>query len=153
MHPSAGHVPLGDLAYGCVHAGCWQLPYLIQRVGNSLLHLLSLQVAEAVAKDTGLPFVTAPNKFEALAAHDAIVEMSGALNTVRGRALEAHSYRGKAHSYRAWPVLFQVVSCVPGILPGHLSQGISALQHWLEEHGCRRPVRWWLFNFSKKSQP
>jgi fumarate hydratase, class II len=35
-----------------------------------------------VAKATGLPFVTAPNKFEALAAHDAIVEMSGALNTV-----------------------------------------------------------------------
>ena len=39
-------------------------------------------VAEAVADDTGLPFVTAPNKFEALAAHDAIVEASGALNTV-----------------------------------------------------------------------
>lgn len=29
----------------------------------------------------GLPFVTAPNKFEALAAHDAMVELSGALNT------------------------------------------------------------------------
>jgi fumarate hydratase class II len=38
--------------------------------------------AEEVARMTGLPFVTAPNKFEALAAHDAIVEMSGALNTV-----------------------------------------------------------------------
>jgi fumarate hydratase class II len=35
-----------------------------------------------VAEDTGLPFVTAPNKFEALAAHDAIVEASGTLNTV-----------------------------------------------------------------------
>lgn len=42
------------------------------------------KVAATVAEDTGLPFVTAPNKFEALAAHDAIVEMSGALNTVRG---------------------------------------------------------------------
>lgn len=31
---------------------------------------------------SGLPFVTAPNKFEALAAHDALVEVSGALNTV-----------------------------------------------------------------------
>lgn len=41
------------------------------------------KVAATVAEDTGLPFVTAPNKFEALAAHDAIVEMSGALNTVR----------------------------------------------------------------------
>ena len=39
-------------------------------------------VAKAVADDLGLPFVTAPNKFEALAAHDAIVEASGALNTV-----------------------------------------------------------------------
>ena len=38
--------------------------------------------AEAVARITGLPFETAPNKFEALAAHDALVELSGALNTV-----------------------------------------------------------------------
>jgi fumarate hydratase class II len=38
--------------------------------------------AEEAAKLTGLPFVTAPNKFEALAAHDAAVEMSGALNTI-----------------------------------------------------------------------
>lgn len=37
--------------------------------------------ARHVAKITGLPFITAANKFEALAAHDAIVEMSGALNT------------------------------------------------------------------------
>ena len=36
-------------------------------------------VAEKIAKLTGLPFVTAPNKFEALAAHDAMVELSGAL--------------------------------------------------------------------------
>lgn len=39
-------------------------------------------VAKQIAADTGLPFVTAPNKFEALAAHDALVEMSGALNTL-----------------------------------------------------------------------
>ena len=38
--------------------------------------------AEELAALTGLPFVTAPNKFEALAAHDAVVEASGALNTV-----------------------------------------------------------------------
>ena len=38
--------------------------------------------AEEVAAMTGLPFVTAPNKFEALAAHDAVVELSGALNTL-----------------------------------------------------------------------
>ncbi|MEL6449945.1 MAG: class II fumarate hydratase [Pseudomonadota bacterium] len=39
-------------------------------------------VAGHMADITGLPFVTAPNKFEALAAHDAMVEMSGALKTV-----------------------------------------------------------------------
>jgi fumarate hydratase class II len=36
-------------------------------------------VAKKIADLTGLPFVTAPNKFEALAAHDAMVELSGAL--------------------------------------------------------------------------
>lgn len=36
-------------------------------------------VAKKIADLTGLPFVTAPNKFEALAAHDALVELSGAL--------------------------------------------------------------------------
>jgi fumarate hydratase, class II len=38
-----------------------------------------VKVAEYIAKFTGHPFVTAPNKFEALAAHDAIVESHGAL--------------------------------------------------------------------------
>ncbi|MBT4879138.1 MAG: class II fumarate hydratase [Alphaproteobacteria bacterium] len=38
--------------------------------------------AQKVAEITNLPFVTAENKFEALAAHDAIVEASGALNTI-----------------------------------------------------------------------
>ncbi len=40
------------------------------------------EFAAQTAAITGLPFVTAPNKFEALAAHDALVELSGALNTV-----------------------------------------------------------------------
>ncbi|MGD1882706.1 MAG: class II fumarate hydratase [Paracoccaceae bacterium] len=40
------------------------------------------EVAANMAEITGMPFVTAPNKFEALAAHDALVEMSGALKTV-----------------------------------------------------------------------
>lgn len=38
-------------------------------------------VAEKIAQLTGLPFITAPNKFESLAAHDAMVETSGALKT------------------------------------------------------------------------
>jgi fumarate hydratase, class II len=40
------------------------------------------KVAAEIASVTGLPFVTAPNKFEALAAHDAMVMFSGALKTV-----------------------------------------------------------------------
>lgn len=78
-----------------------QVAYGVQRVKDALPRLCALAqggtavgtglnaregfaeaVADAVAADTGLPFVTAPNKFEALAAHDAVVEMSGALNTV-----------------------------------------------------------------------
>jgi fumarate hydratase, class II len=39
----------------------------------------SEKVAEYIATFTGFPFITAPNKFEALAAHDAMVELSGAL--------------------------------------------------------------------------
>ncbi|WP_170769687.1 class II fumarate hydratase [Ruegeria lacuscaerulensis] len=41
-------------------------------------------VAANMAEITGLPFVTAPNKFEALAAHDAMVFLSGALATIAG---------------------------------------------------------------------
>ena len=41
-------------------------------------------VAAKIAAITGLPFVSAPNKFEALAAHDAMVFSHGALNTVAG---------------------------------------------------------------------
>ncbi len=41
-----------------------------------------VRVAKNIADITGLPFVTAPNKFEALAAHDAMVMFSGALKTI-----------------------------------------------------------------------
>ncbi|MEP1965059.1 class II fumarate hydratase [Tateyamaria sp.] len=62
--------------------------YELAQGGTAVGTGLNTQVgwAEAVAAHmadiTGLPFVTAPNKFEALAAHDAMVEMSGALKTV-----------------------------------------------------------------------
>lgn len=42
------------------------------------------EVAANMAEITGLPFVTAPNKFEALAAHDAMVFLSGTLATIAG---------------------------------------------------------------------
>ncbi len=75
-----------------------QLHYGLKALKNTLAHLSELalggtavgtglntpdgydvKVAEYIAQFTGLPFVTAPNKFEALAAHDAIVESHGAL--------------------------------------------------------------------------
>lgn len=75
-----------------------QLDYGIKALKNTLDHLRELalggtavgtgintpkgyseKVAENIAKLTKLPFITAPNKFEALSAHDAIVECSGAL--------------------------------------------------------------------------
>ena len=78
-----------------------QLEHGIQRVQATLPHLRLLAqggtavgtglntfkgfdeaIAAEVSKMTGTEFKTAPNKFEALAAHDAIVEASGALNTV-----------------------------------------------------------------------
>ena len=42
----------------------------------------AVKVASQIAALTGCPFVTAPNKFESLAAHDAIVEVSGVLKTI-----------------------------------------------------------------------
>ncbi len=78
-----------------------QLDHGLRAIKNTLPHLAELALggtavgtglntpkgyATAVAKQiatlTGLPFVTAPNKFESLAAHDAVVESHGALKTV-----------------------------------------------------------------------
>ena len=78
-----------------------QLNHGLKAINNSLAHLSELalggtavgtgintpkgyseNVAKYIADLTGLPFITAENKFEALAAHDAIVEAHGALKTV-----------------------------------------------------------------------
>ncbi|MFC5408805.1 class II fumarate hydratase [Larkinella bovis] len=78
-----------------------QLNHGLKAIKNTLAHLSELalggtavgtgintppnyseNVAKHIADLTGLPFVTAENKFEALAAHDAIVESHGALKTV-----------------------------------------------------------------------
>lgn len=50
--------------------------------GLNTPHGYDKKVAEYISEFTGLPFVTAPNKFEALAAHDAFVESHGALKTL-----------------------------------------------------------------------
>lgn len=78
-----------------------QLNHGIKAIENTLAHLselalggtavgtgintpknYSVNVAKKISELTKLPFVTAENKFEALAAHDAIVEAHGALKTV-----------------------------------------------------------------------
>lgn len=78
-----------------------QLDYGLKDIRHSLIHLSELalggtavgtgintpkgyseNVAGHIAALTGLPFITAPNKFESLAAHDAIVAAHGALKTV-----------------------------------------------------------------------
>ena len=78
-----------------------QLDHGLKAINNTLSHLRELalggtavgtgintppgyseNVAKHIAALTGLPFITAKNKFEALAAHDAIVESHGALKTV-----------------------------------------------------------------------
>lgn len=78
-----------------------QVRHSKKRIQNTLPHLYELalggtavgtglnthpqfavEAAKAIAQETKLPFVTAENKFEALAAHDALVEVSGALNTI-----------------------------------------------------------------------
>lgn len=41
-----------------------------------------VEIAAYIAKETNLPFTTAENKFEALAAHDSLVDVSGVLNTI-----------------------------------------------------------------------
>ncbi|MCC2678049.1 MAG: fumarate hydratase [Pseudobdellovibrio sp.] len=78
-----------------------QLKNSVQRVKNVLPHLHELalggtavgtglnthkdfpvKAAASIAAETKIPFVTAPNKFEALATHDALVEVHGALKTI-----------------------------------------------------------------------
>jgi len=50
--------------------------------GLNTIEGYAAEIAQRIAKETGHAFVTAPNKFEALAAHDALVELSGACNVV-----------------------------------------------------------------------
>lgn len=78
-----------------------QMRHSLVRVKNTLPHLhelalggtavgtglnthvdFAVKAAQAIAAETKIPFVTAENKFEALAAHDALVEVSGALKNL-----------------------------------------------------------------------
>jgi fumarate hydratase, class II len=80
----AAQVALGIERVKAVLPRVWPLAQGGTAVGTGLNAKKGFAEAFAaeVAQITGLPFVTAPNKFEALASHDAMVELSGALNVL-----------------------------------------------------------------------
>ena len=101
-----------------------QLDYGIGHIEDALPHLEELalggtavgtglnapadfghRVAREIATLTGLPFVTAPNKFEALAAHDAMLNAHGAIRTLAASLMKiANDVRWLASGpARAWP--------------------------------------------------
>lgn len=82
------------------------------------------KVAEKIAEITELPFRTAENKFEALAAHDAVVEMSGALKTVACSLMKiANDIRWLASGPRCGIGEISIPANEPGssIMPGKVN--------------------------------
>ena len=120
-----------------------QLNHGLKAIRNTLEHLSELalggtavgtgintppqyseNVAANIAKLTGLPFVTAENKFEALAAHDAIVEAHGALKTVACSLMKiANDVRFLASGPRAGIGELHIPDNEPGssIMPGKVN--------------------------------
>lgn len=120
-----------------------QLDHGIRAIENSLPHLAELalggtavgtglntpegyaeKVASKIAELTGLPFVTAPNKFEALSAHDAIVEAHGALKRVAVSLMKiANDIRMLASGPRAGIGEYRIPANEPGssIMPGKVN--------------------------------
>ena len=120
-----------------------QLEYGIREVKNSLCHLSELalggtavgtgintpenfdeNVAKKISELTGLPFVTAPNKFEALATHDALVEAHSALKTVAVSLMKiANDIRMLASGPRAGIGEIRLPENEPGssIMPGKVN--------------------------------
>ena len=120
-----------------------QIEYGIKAIGNSLPHLAELalggtavgtgintpdgypeRVAAYIAEFTGHPFVTAPNKFEALASHDAFVETHGALRQVAVSLNKiAHDIRVMSSGPRSGIGELSIPANEPGssIMPGKVN--------------------------------
>ena len=120
-----------------------QLDHGMAHVRQSLPHLLELaiggtavgtglnthpeyavRVAKRVAEMTGHPFITAPNKFEALAAHDALAFASGALRTLAGSLMKiANDVRWLASGPRCGIGEIHIPENEPGssIMPGKVN--------------------------------
>ncbi|MCP3706718.1 class II fumarate hydratase [Paraburkholderia sp. CNPSo 3274] len=120
-----------------------QLDHGIEHVESSLPHLYELaqggtavgtglnahpqfahKVAESIAKLTGIPFVTAPNKFEVMAAADALVFAHGALKTVAASLMKiANDIRWLASGPRCGLGELSIPENEPGssIMPGKVN--------------------------------
>ena len=120
-----------------------QLDHGLRAIRNTLAHLSELalggtavgtgintppgyseNVAKHIANLTGLPFITAENKFEALAAHDAIVEAHGALKTVAASLMKiGNDIRMLASGPRAGIGELYIPDNEPGssIMPGKVN--------------------------------
>lgn len=84
----------------------------------------AVTVAKHVSEITGLPFVTAPNKFEALASHDALVFASGALKTLAASLMKiANDVRWLASGPRCGLFEISIPENEPGssIMPGKVN--------------------------------
>lgn len=82
------------------------------------------KAAKQIAKETGLPFVSAPNKFEALAAHDALVFAHGALKTLAASLMKiANDVRWLASGPRCGLGELTIPENEPGssIMPGKVN--------------------------------
>jgi fumarate hydratase class II len=120
-----------------------QLDHGLERVETSLPHLYELavggtavgtglnthpefaaRVASELSRTTGLPFASAPNKFEALASHDALVYAHGALKTVAASLIKiANDVRWLASGPRCGIGELQLPENEPGssIMPGKVN--------------------------------
>jgi fumarate hydratase, class II len=120
-----------------------QLDHGVRAIENTLPHLAELalggtavgtgintppgyseNVAKKIAELTGMPFITAENKFEALASHDAIVESHGALKTVACALMKiANDIRLLASGPRAGIGEIMIPDNEPGssIMPGKVN--------------------------------
>ena len=80
--------------------------------------------AQKIAEETGKPFVSAPNKFAALSAHDAMVDVSAALRTLAGALMKiANDVRWYACGPRAGFAELRIPANEPGssIMPGKIN--------------------------------
>jgi fumarate hydratase class II len=120
-----------------------QLDHSVEHVEASLPHLCELalggtavgtglnahpefgaRVAQQLARETGLPFISAPNKFEALAANDAVVHAHGALKTIAAALTKiANDVRWLASGPRSGIGEIRIPENEPGssIMPGKVN--------------------------------